>query len=118
MEAQRSTRRSHPAARLSGMLSPVKTNTRHIITDESSQDSNSTECAICYEIILASDAVELLPCHHTSFCEDCILSWLRYKQHCPLCRTEILSSGDGRLEIDVTGMVPNDGNTESLISVY
>jgi RNA polymerase subunit RPABC4/transcription elongation factor Spt4 len=33
-----------------------------------------------------SDAAQLLPCTHKSFCHTCLLYWLRDNSTCPVCR--------------------------------
>eukprot|EP00937_MAST-01D_sp_MAST-1D-sp2_P005857 g5857.t1 len=45
-------------------------------------------CAICLDDWSVSDNVTRLPCQHT-FCRDCIVTWLRHKDRCPLCNAPV-----------------------------
>jgi hypothetical protein len=56
-----------------------------------SQDSEEVQCGICFDSLLPTDAIELLPCGHTNFCEACIMMWLSQASTCPLCRSEVTS---------------------------
>jgi hypothetical protein len=44
-------------------------------------------CTICTLPIACGDSVLLVPCFHREFCGECIFTWLRRRQTCPLCRT-------------------------------
>mmetsp|Transcript_55323 Transcript_55323/g.130603 ORF Transcript_55323/g.130603 Transcript_55323/m.130603 type:complete len:115 (+) Transcript_55323:74-418(+) len=46
------------------------------------------DCSICLDLM---HNAHVLDCGHT-FCEDCIVDWMRRQRTCPVCRTPI----DGR----------------------
>jgi hypothetical protein len=54
----------------------------------SSINSNEINCNICYEN-LKSPVIEI-HCQNL-FCGECLLTWLKYQNTCPLCRTEIIN---------------------------
>ena len=44
------------------------------------------QCPICYEV--PANQANLLQCSH-SFCQNCIVKWLRQYDCCPLCREQV-----------------------------
>ncbi|ODA76679.1 hypothetical protein RJ55_07950 [Drechmeria coniospora] len=53
-----------------------------------------SQCIICLEIVNVGDMAVFLRCKHW-FHEDCVVSWLREHNTCPICRTAIETHGDG-----------------------
>lgn len=49
-----------------------------------------TECAICLETV--EDGLKELRCTHT-FCKQCLWSWLRMCNACPMCRATVITDG-------------------------
>jgi hypothetical protein len=43
------------------------------------------ECIICFNEMVGSDFVHVLPCRH-SYCETCIIEALKRQTKCPVCR--------------------------------
>eukprot|EP00924_Labyrinthula_sp_SR-Ha-C_P004137 snap_masked-scaffold_3-processed-gene-15.48-mRNA-1 protein AED:0.41 eAED:0.57 QI:0/-1/0/1/-1/1/1/0/118 len=46
------------------------------------------ECAICKEEKKKGDSVVEIECGHT-YCEECIVPWLKKNNSCPVCRHEL-----------------------------
>ncbi|CAH9134921.1 unnamed protein product [Cuscuta epithymum] len=46
-------------------------------------------CAICLDGVPSGAEVPVMPCNHSSFHMDCLLTWLRRNLSCPLCRRKI-----------------------------
>lgn len=63
---------------------PAQTKLELIIRDQ------ERDCSICCETFVAEDVVLKLLCRHV-YHEKCVLSWLREKNSCPLCRKELVS---------------------------
>ena len=45
-------------------------------------------CVVCQEAFDAGASVCQLPCQHL-FHADCVLSWLKLRNNCPVCRWEL-----------------------------
>ena len=58
------------------------------IEDISKLDSERKQCVICLVDFNCGDKVTMLPCIHM-FHTDCIQSWLKTKNFCPLCRLKL-----------------------------
>ena len=52
------------------------------------KEGENTECVICLEVFDVGDSITTLPCVHL-FHTDCIKSWLKSNNHCPICKFEI-----------------------------
>ena len=63
-----------------------KSHTKNDNEDEESEALLDNRCCICLEQILEKTKPE--ECRHI-FCQTCILSWTRFSNLCPLCKTEI-----------------------------
>jgi hypothetical protein len=69
-------------------------NNRSLISDKSipniipicSIDLKTAKCEICS--ILVKYKINITGCSHI-FCRHCLQEWLKYSQHCPVCRTSI-----------------------------
>jgi len=59
-----------------------------MVQQEDLADENNRACCICLEPNNIKDRVKRLPCAHI-FHEQCILSWLRNTNTCPVCRYEL-----------------------------
>ena len=57
-----------------------------IINEKKEGENNN--CIICLEEFDIGDSVTTLPCVHL-FHTDCIKSWLKSQNHCPICKFEI-----------------------------
>ena len=60
------------------------------MADEEAFNQDSTDCAICMEVLEKAKACQT-PCKHL-FCTECILDWLSQNTICPLCRTKVETS--------------------------
>ncbi|CAK7197908.1 hypothetical protein SEUCBS139899_000558 [Sporothrix eucalyptigena] len=49
------------------------------------------ECTICISEVAMNDEVVYLPCKHW-FHEECVVTWLRQHNTCPVCRTAVTSN--------------------------
>jgi hypothetical protein len=54
-------------------------------------DDNGVLCAICYSGIDEGDRVGKIPCNHL-FHVDCLKSWLKKKNECPLCSARSIAN--------------------------
>jgi hypothetical protein len=65
-------------------------------------DSNELICAICKDHLTPEASARLQPCHHTQFCKDCIVTWLKRNATCPTCRAEVeaVQTGDEVIDIE------------------
>ncbi|CAK7212411.1 hypothetical protein SBRCBS47491_001454 [Sporothrix bragantina] len=52
------------------------------------------ECTICISEVALNDEVLYLPCKHW-FHEECVVTWLRQHNTCPVCRTAVTSNTPG-----------------------
>lgn len=59
------------------------------------------ECQICYEILETTINLCITECRH-HFCSQCIFTWIRKNQSCPVCRKKLLSPNHVRQEINTT----------------
>ena len=57
------------------------------------------ECQICYEILESNINICITKCRHR-FCSQCIFTWIRKNQTCPVCRKNLLEHDDACLQID------------------
>jgi hypothetical protein len=55
-------------------------------TDEEEEDKHA--CSICLETLQEGMRIGSLTCHH-EFHVDCLKTWLKRKNHCPLCNGQI-----------------------------
>ncbi|CAN8267941.1 unnamed protein product [Cochlearia groenlandica] len=85
-------------------------------------EEEEKRCSVCLEDFEAKETVMITPCKHM-FHEECIVTWLKSKGQCPLCRYLIVkeekrdqSSSDVRSNLD-GDMTVNDLFTLELISV-
>ena len=51
-------------------------------------DHSTNDCVICQEIIEVCSRIITLPCSHI-YHEDCIVTWLKTGNQCPLCRKKV-----------------------------
>ena len=58
------------------------------IEDVSKLDQEKKDCVICLENFKNKDKAIILPCIHL-FHNDCIKSWLKKHNSCPICKFEI-----------------------------
>ena len=56
------------------------------------------ECQICYEILETTTNLCITECRH-QFCSQCIFTWIRKSQSCPICRKDLLPCNNVRTEI-------------------
>lgn len=92
MEEHEGARRPADEAAISAIESyPL---TSHQIS--SMKETSTCECSICMGEYSQGTIVKKLPCLHTFHC-DCIDSWLRLHNSCPVCRHEIDGSNPDRL---------------------
>ena len=49
---------------------------------------SSLDCIICTDSYIENELVCVLSCNHF-FHEKCIEEWIKYKNECPICRTNI-----------------------------
>eukprot|EP00980_Cylindrotheca_fusiformis_P014206 scaffold3736_cov103-Cylindrotheca_fusiformis.AAC.8 len=68
---------------------------------EETLTTTSTGCSICLDDFEVGERLRLLPrCRH-AFHTECILPWLTQRQGCcPLCKSNVLESGEGNTSID------------------
>ena len=59
-----------------------------VITEETKKDSNNPNCVVCLNNFNPGDEVISLPCFHM-FHKDCLISWLKKKLSCPVCKLNI-----------------------------
>jgi hypothetical protein len=56
-------------------------------TVEEGHDQDDSSCTICFVPLLDGDRIGALPCNHL-FHADCLKSWLRRRNVCPLCQAQ------------------------------
>mmetsp|Transcript_25899 Transcript_25899/g.62389 ORF Transcript_25899/g.62389 Transcript_25899/m.62389 type:complete len:316 (-) Transcript_25899:371-1318(-) len=63
----------------------------------------SDRCTVCQENYQVGDKITCLPCDH-KFHKDCVVSWLKHRNSCPLCRfkfeTELENKVSRRVETE------------------
>ena len=57
------------------------------------------ECQICYEILESNTNICITKCRHR-FCSQCIFTWIRKNQTCPVCRKNLFQHDDACPQID------------------
>ena len=57
------------------------------------------ECQICYEILESTTNICITKCRHR-FCSQCIFTWIRKNQTCPVCRKNLFGHDDPYTQID------------------
>lgn len=57
------------------------------------------ECQICYEILESNTNICITKCRHR-FCSQCIFTWIRKNQSCPVCRKNLFQHDDTCPQID------------------
>lgn len=83
----------------------------------SMKDSNTCECSICMgEFQVGTIVKKLPPCNHTFHC-DCIDSWLRLHNTCPICRSEVQVNSSAPYNSGAAGQAqppptPGSGETD------
>lgn len=55
------------------------------------QEGDEVECSVCLSKLESTEIVREFSCGHC-FHKDCIDSWLKMSQQCPVCRQKVLSS--------------------------
>ncbi|KAK1273747.1 E3 ubiquitin-protein ligase RING1-like [Acorus gramineus] len=55
-----------------------------VVTEEEVE----VECPVCKEHVRAGETMRRTPCNHV-FHAECILTWLGYRNTCPVCRFEL-----------------------------
>ena len=54
------------------------------------ENQEAKQCSICFEDYAENDTVVILPCDTRHiFHDSCISEWLKEKDTCPLCKTQI-----------------------------
>lgn len=59
-----------------------------VVLTQSYVEKNNTSCAVCKDELSLDDKGKKLPCLH-HYHEECILPWLRIRNTCPVCRSEL-----------------------------
>jgi hypothetical protein len=59
------------------------------------------ECQICYKLLETTTNLCITECRH-QFCSQCIFTWIRKSQSCPVCRKDLLSQNNVCVEISAT----------------
>jgi len=64
-----------------------------ISTPDINKEDNTSDitCVICYDIIDNSTNTMITPCGHI-YCEDCIMTSIKYKSECPTCKTKLFTT--------------------------
>ncbi|KAL2653656.1 hypothetical protein R1flu_021784 [Riccia fluitans] len=73
-----------PASKAEVAKLPVIDVTEEVLT----RIGESTECAVCREVLVVGDKMQEMPCKH-SFHPDCLKPWLEEHNSCPICRYEL-----------------------------
>jgi len=85
------------------------------------------KCCICYDDFMCENSVTLLPCKHI-FDKECIVTWLKIHNTCPVCRhsikdeaivekvnteaTEVESSNTENTQVIMTDTLPAENTNE------
>lgn len=57
------------------------------------------ECQICYEILESTTNLCITKCRHR-FCSQCIFTWIRKNQTCPVCRKNLFQNDDACSQVN------------------
>mmetsp|Transcript_8069 Transcript_8069/g.17365 ORF Transcript_8069/g.17365 Transcript_8069/m.17365 type:complete len:290 (+) Transcript_8069:164-1033(+) len=79
------------------------------------KESESEEfvCAICLDVVGDGDTVKRLPCDHL-FHSRCISKWVRRTNRCPLCNTQVKTSGSTAPEITNTNSISSRSRNDAV----
>jgi len=66
-----------------------------VVTELDKKEVSETgcQCCICQDHLVVGEVASCLPCGH-EFHSDCIATWLKVQQTCPVCRTNIIPESD------------------------
>jgi len=66
-----------------------------VVTELDKKEVSETgcQCCVCQDGLVVGEVASRLPCGH-EFHSDCIATWLKVQQTCPVCRTNIIPESD------------------------